>query len=335
MSRQVDVHSIQETARLLQGKVLRTPLVSAKALSIAHQAEIYLKLETLQETGSFKMRGATNSVLRLDPDDRASGVVCCSTGNHGRAVAYAARSNGIPATICLSRLVPTNKIRAIEALGAEVRIVGNTQDEAQLEVKRLVLENGLVEIPPFDHPDVISGQGTIGLEILEDLPDLETVLVPLSGGGLAAGIALAIKSANPSAKVIGIGMNRGAAMAESLKAGSPTSVPEFPSLADALGGGIGKENRWTFGLCRDLLDEIVLVSEPEIYRGMKTLFREEQIVAEGSAAVGVAALIGGRIKLKGPTVLIVSGRNVDMDRFTAIATGQPVQLGDLRVDGSE
>jgi len=264
---------------------------------------------------------------------RISGVVCASTGNHGRAVAHAARLLGIQATICLSALVPETKIRAIEALGAAVRRVGRSQDEAMAEVARIVAEEGMVEVPPFDDPAIIAGQGTIGLELMDDVPDLEAVVVPLSGGGLAGGIALAVKAINPSIRVIGVSMERGAAMHASVASGRPVEVEEMPSLADSLGGGIGADNRWTFALCRRLLDDIVLLSEAEIYRGMAHLLREERIVAEGAAAVGVAALLAGKIVLRGPTALIVSGRNVDIDQLITVATGQPVRLGGEAVSG--
>ena len=201
------------------------------------------------------------------------------------------------------------------------------------EVARIVAEEGMVEVPPFDDPAIIAGQGTIGLELMEDVPDLDTVVVPLSGGGLAGGIALAAKAINPSIRIIGVSMERGAAMHASVVSGRPVEVEEMPSLADSLGGGIGADNRWTFALCRRLLDDIVLLSEAEIYRGMAHLLREERTVAEGAAAVGVAALLAGKIVLRGPTALIVSGRNVDIDQLITVATGKPVRLGGEVVSG--
>src|SRR5205085_1408109 len=171
----------------------------------------------------------------------------------------------------------------------------------------------------------------IALEIIEDCPEVETILVPLSGGGLISGISLAAKALKPSVRVIGISMNRGAAMQASLAAGRPVEVEEVPSLADSLGGGIGTANRWTFDLCRRLLDDVVLVSEAEIYRGMAHLLRCDRIVAEGAAAVGTAALLAGRIALRGPTALIVSGSNVDMDQLIRVATGAPVRLDDEEI----
>jgi threonine dehydratase len=314
----------------------RTPVVRSEALSARLLHDILLKLETVQPTGAFKIRGAANALARRARELRISGVVCASTGNHGRAVAHAARQLGIQATICLSALVPETKVKAIEALGAGIRRIGRSQDEAMAEVARIVAEEGMIEVPPFDDPAIIAGQGTIGLELMEDLPALDTIVVPLSGGGLAGGIALAAKAIKPSLRVIGVSMARGAAMQASLASGRVVEVEETPSLADSLGGGIGGKdgaNRWTFDLCRRLLDDVVLVSEAEIYRGMAHLLREERVVAEGAAAVGIAALLSGKVAPRGPTALIVSGGNVDIDQLITVATGKPVRLGDEEICG--
>jgi threonine dehydratase len=233
----------------------------------------------------------------------------------------------------MSALVPKAKVDGIRALGAEVRIVGASQDEAMAESWRLRDAEGLVEISPFDDPRVIAGQGTIGLEMMEARPDLATILVPLSGGGLAAGVAVAAKAINPKVRVIGVTMDRGAAMAESLRAGHPVEVAEHVSLADSLGGGIGMENRLSFPLCRDLLDDVVLVTEEEIRDAMQVLYFEERMVAEGGAVVGLAAVLSGKVTVKGPTATIVTGRNLDMAVFTRIVTGQDVTLGDYILRG--
>lgn len=301
--------------RNLQGKVVRTPLVHSPHLSAIVQAPVYLKLESHQTTGSFKLRGATNAVAHLNAEEMQRGVVAASTGNHGRAIAYAAQERGMRAVICMSRLVPANKVDAIRALGAEVCINGNSQDDAQEEAQRLVRQDGLVMLPPFDHPHVIAGQGTIGLEIFEQLPDVNTVLVPLSGGGLFAGIALALKSANPTITTLGVTMENGCAMHTSLKAGHPVYVEEVETLADSLGGGIGLDNRYTFPMARDLSDNTLLVSEEWIARAVHHAYWEEREIVEGAGAVGIAALLAGLIKISstpGPIVLVVSGRNIDM-----------------------
>jgi len=300
----------------------RTPLVLATSLSDASR-DVRLKLETVQPIGAFKIRGAANALSRLSPDEAARGVVCASTGNHGRAVSYVAERLGIKAIVCMSDLVPANKRRAIEALGAEIRIVGKSQDAAQVEVDRLVAEDGMIEVPPFDHADVIAGQGTIGLELLEDWPGLDTVVVPLSGGGLIAGVALAVKTAAPDVRVVGVSMERGAAMKASLDAGHPVDVDEFPSLADSLGGGIGLDNRHTFALVRDLVDEVVLLSEDAIADAMRHLFLNEGLVTEGGAAVGAAVVRDGLAQSLGQRIaIVVSGRNVDMDVFQRVLAGE-------------
>ncbi|MCW5692923.1 MAG: hydroxyectoine utilization dehydratase EutB [Pseudolabrys sp.] len=305
----------------IDGRVLRTPLQPSPRLSAIAGVPVHLKLENRQTTGAFKLRGATNAILSLDAASRRRGVVTASTGNHGRALAHAAKAQGMRAVVCMSALVPTNKVEAIRALGAEVHIVGRSQDDAQAEVARLVERDGLAEVPPFDDLAVVAGQGTIGLEIVEDLPDVETVVIPLSGGGLAAGIAVAVKAARPQARIVGVSMARGAAMYESIKAGRPVAVEEVESLADSLGGGIGLDNRVTFELCRDLLTDTVLLSEDEIATGIRHAFTVEDEVVEGAGAVGIGALLAGKIRSKGPTALILSGRNIDPQAHARIVGG--------------
>lgn len=299
----VTLDQIRAAAARIRDHVAETPLLRDDALSARLGQPVLMKCEYRQPTGAFKLRGATNALLSLGP---ARGVVTASTGNHGRALAHAARALGLPATVCLSRLVPENKVAAVRDLGATVRITGDSQDDAMAEVARAVADQGLTEIPPFDHPAVVAGQGTIGLEI--GAPD--AVLVPLSGGGLAAGIAVAIKALSPMTRVIGVSMENGAAMAASLRAGHPVAVPEVATLADSLGGGIGLNNRVTFALCRALLDAVILVSEAEIAAAIRHLAAQGHVV-EGAAAVGHAALLSGKFVPQGPSVTILSGGNID------------------------
>lgn len=307
----VGLDRIAQAQDRIAGRIRRTPLALSPSLSASCGAPVHLKLESHQPTGSFKLRGATNAVLSLTDEARRRGLVTASTGNHGRALAHAAKAEGVRAVVCMSALVPANKVDAVRALGAEVRIVGRSQDDAQEEVERLVRVEGLTAIPPFDHADVIAGQGTIGLEIAQVCPETELVLVPLSGGGLAAGVAAAIKGRLPQARVIGISMERGAAMDASLRAGKPVLVEELETLADSLGGGIGLENRYTFATCRDLLDDVVLLSEEEIAEGIRHAFAAEGETVEGAGAVGIAALLAKKVDVRGPTVVVVSGRNID------------------------
>lgn len=324
----IQLADILAARRTIAGVAARTPMVP----SLAVEGELLLKLETAQPIGAFKLRGALNAVAAVPAG--AAGVTCCSTGNHGRGVAFAARAAGLRAVICMSELVPQAKVEGILALGAEVRIAGLSQDEAHAESRRLAREEGLVEISPFDDPLVIAGQGTIGLEMLEDRPDLAAILVPLSGGGLAAGVALAAKAIKPEIRVIGVTMERGAAMFASIRAGQPVEVVEMASLADSLGGGIGLDNRLTFPLCRDLLDDCVLVTEQEIYEAMQALYYEDRMVAEGASVVGIAAMRAGRLPaIDGPVATILTGRNVDMTTFTDVVAGRNVRLGTVEMIG--
>lgn len=301
--------------------VLRTSQVKSQALSEMAGHDVFLKREHHQITGAFKLRGATNAVLCLGAEERTRSVTAASTGNHGRALSHAAKAAGSRAVICMSKLVPQNKVRAIEALGAEARIVGNSQDEAQIEVDRLVRDEGMVEVPPFDKAEVIAGQGTIGLEIMEDAPDLDAVLVPLSGGGLIAGVALAVKTKNPATRVIGVSMERGAAMIASLSAGRPTEVEELETLADSLGGGLGPNNRYTFGMVSSFVDETLRVSERQIAEAIRFAYDEEGEVIEGAAAVGIAALMHEKFRLDGACCVLLSGKNIDMDVHRQLISG--------------
>jgi len=320
----VRLSDIRAARERIAGKIERTPTVLSHSLSERLGVPVHLKLEHRQTTGSFKLRGASNAVASLSAEEKARGVVASSTGNHGRALAHAAKLEGMRAVICMSRLVPGNKLDEIRRLGADVRIVGNSQDEAQQEVERLVAQEGLVMLPPFDHPDIIVGQGTLGLEIIEQVPDATLALVQLSGGGLASGIAAAIKGVSPRTKVIGVSMARGAAMKASLDAGRPVEVEELPTLADSLGGGIGLDNRLTFAMCRDLLDDVVLLSEDEIAAGIRHAYAQEREIVEGAGAVGIAALLAGKVKVNGPVVVLLSGRNIDMNTHRKIIGGDAI-----------
>ncbi|WP_448089440.1 hydroxyectoine utilization dehydratase EutB [Pseudomonas azerbaijanoccidentalis] len=317
----LQLNNIYLARQRIAALVRRTPMEHSPSLSQQLGVPVYLKLESRQITGSFKLRGASNAVAQLDAEQKARGVVAASTGNHGRALAYAASQLGVKATICLSHLVPGNKVQAIRDLGAQVRIVGQSQDDAQREAERIAHEQGATLLPPFDHPAIIAGQGTLGLEILEQQPDVSQVLIPLSGGGLFAGVALALKSANRQIVTHGISMQRGAAMHASLAAGHPLEVAELPTLADSLGGGIGLDNRYTFAMTRDTCDHLHLLSEASIANAIRHAYREERLVLEGAAAVGIAALLEGLIEPRGPVVVVISGRNVDVDQHLRVLNG--------------
>lgn len=322
----ITLEGIKAAHERIRDKIYPLRITESVGLSRHCGEEILLGHEYLQITGAFKLRGALNAVLQLDESDKRVGVTAVSTGNHGKGLAYAAKSANVPCVICMSRLVPKNKVEAIRSLGAEIKIIGKSQDEAEIEVNRLVREEGYVMLPPFEHPHIIEGQGTLGLEMLEQVPDIEAVLVQLSGGGLISGIAKAIKSQKPDVRIIGISMQRGAAMIESQRAGRPVEVEELSTLADSLGGGIGLDNQWTFDMVHELVDELIELSEEEIAEGIRHAYFDEQIIVEGAGAVGIAALLAGKIKPTGKTLALLSGKNIDMQLHQKIINRQDYVL---------
>lgn len=312
-----DIYTAREQIAPL---VRRTPLVSSLLLSEHVGASVYLKLESVQESGSFKIRGAANRMLSLTADEKKRGVITVSTGNHGRAVSYVAKRLGVKAVICLSEAVPDNKVEALRRLGAELEIYGKSYDEAAERCTALEKERGLTMIHPFDDPFIIAGQGTIGLELLEDLPEIDTAVVPLSGGGLMSGIALALKSTNPAIRTIGVTMDRAPVMYHSLRAGKVIEMPEEETIADSLVGGIGPVNRYTFRMCQKYVDDAILVSDEEIAEAMAFALKEHHLVVEGGGAVGIAALLHRRAKDLGKHIaVILSGSNVDIPLLLKIA----------------
>lgn len=321
---------IYQAEYLIRETIYQTPLIKSPWLSKFCGSEIFLKLEGLQVTGSFKIRGATNKMLSLKREEKKRGVIAVSSGNHGRAVAFVASKFNIPAIICLSETVPANKINAIRDLGAEVVIEGKTYDQATEVALQLQAERGLTMIHPFDDPFVIAGQGTIGLEIYKECPNIDSVIVPLSGGGLLGGIALALKSINPTIRTIGVSMDKGAAMVESLAAGKVVEIVEEPSLADALVGGLGPENHYTFNLNQQYVDRTVLVTEDEIAAGMTYALEKEYLVVEGGGAVGIAALLAKKVVGMGErVVLVISGSNVGLQSLMEVARGDYPYQGDI------
>ncbi len=316
---EITLRNIFRAQQLIRPIARKTPLIKSPVLTERAGASVYLKLETLQETGAFKIRGAANKLLNLGESERERGVVAVSTGNHGRAVAYVANQLGIRAAICLSERVPENKVEALRRLQAEVIIHGQSQDEALERALGLMEEQGLIMVDPFDDPLVIAGQGTIGLELLEELPEIDTVLVPLSGGGLISGIALALKTASPAIRVVGISMERAPVMYHSLQAGSPVQMPEEETLADSLQGGIGLDNQYTYRLVQEYVDDIILLSEEEIAGGMVFALTEHHIILEGGGAVGLAALLHQKIPKIGRNVAVIaSGGNIDLGMLLKI-----------------
>lgn len=301
--------------------VVRTPLVPAALLSERTGAHVSLKLEGVQPTGSFKVRGAASKIRSLPPAAAARGVVTASTGNHGRAVAHVARSSGVAATVCVSELVPPGKVRALRALGCDLVVAGRSQAEGLVTAGELVAERGMTLVHPFDDREVIAGQGTIGREIVEQEPEVTTIVVPLSGGGLISGVAVAAKALRPEVRVVGVSMQRAAVMAASLDRGGPVELDEEPTLADSLQGGIGLDNRFTFELTRALVDEIVLLTEQQIWDGMRFAFDHHRLLLEGGGAVGIAALLSARVAAQGQIVVVASGANAEDEQIAALARG--------------
>lgn len=315
--------------RRIDGVVVRTPVVPSTALRRHLGAEVLLKLEGVQETGSFKVRGAASVLLGLDADSARRGVVTASTGNHGRAVAHVAARTGVPVTVCVSVHVPVGKVAALHAAGCEVVVGGESQSDALRVADELVVERGLTLVHPFDDPLVIAGQGTVGRELLRQAPGLTHVLVPLSGGGLTAGVAVAIKAARPDVQVVGVSMERAAVMAASLAAGRPIELPEEPTLADSLQGGIGLTNTTTFPVLRALLDEVVLLSEQQVWDGMRFAFDHHRLVLEGGGAVGIGALLAGQpaVDRDACVAVIASGANAETAQVEALARGDRTPPG--------
>jgi threonine dehydratase len=313
MGKMPTLHDVYQAHVRIKPVIRRTPLVASLDLAAKTGAEqIHLKLESLQETGAFKVRGAANKILSLSETQRQKGVITFSTGNHGKAVAHVAGKLGIEAVVCLSENVAPSRVESIRKLGATVSVKGRSQDEAEKNYRDLAAAQGLVPVVPFDDPMIIAGQGTIALEILIRLPDTDILLVPLSGGGLLAGIAMAAKSINPDIRIIGLSLERSPAMLESLKAGKPVSVEEKPSIAESLLGGIGVDNQYTLSMIKTYVDDHLLISEAEIRAGMFYLFDVHRIIAEGAAALGVGAMLNNRIDVNGRRVVaVITGGSVD------------------------
>ncbi|WP_265446694.1 pyridoxal-phosphate dependent enzyme [Flexivirga meconopsidis] len=285
-----DLEAIRRAAARIAPDVRRTGLVASEHLSSRTGADVRLKLEIEQPTGSFKVRGAANTI-RAAMDRRAvPGLATASTGNHARAVSYLGARLGVPVVAFLAGGIPDDRARALEQLGAVVDRSSPDQAAAITAAAELADERGYEFVPPFDHPDVISGQGTIGLELGADLPDLDAVLVPVSGGGLIAGIGLALKAIAPRTQIVGVCAERADAMRRSLAAGYPVPVPEVDTIATSLLGDLGTDNHYTFRAAQQVVDEIVTVSEEELARAMQRLHSEDGLVVEGAAAATTAAL---------------------------------------------
>ena len=301
----------------MEGVVQRTPLLSAPALAERAGRPVLLKLENVQRTGSFKVRGAVARLAALTDTERAAGVVACSSGNHGRAVAWAAARAGVPATVYVPEWVDPVKLEGIRSAGAEAVLAGATFDEAEARAMDDARASGRVYVSAYDDPWVIAGQGTLGQELVDDVDGgMAAVLAPLSGGGLAGGIAVALRHrlGRRAPPVVGVSAERAAVLLASLRAGRPVDLPEQETVASALSGGIGPDNRFSFALVRDAVADHVVVTEREIEDAIAFCYNELALVVEGGGAVGVAALLAGRYRSDAaagvPLVVVVSGGNI-------------------------
>ena len=314
----LSLSDIQAARERIKDRVELTPCDYSEILSRLYDCHLYLKLENLQITGSFKPRGAFNKMLQLTAEQRAAGVVAASAGNHAQGVAYAARQLGIAATIVMPETTPLAKIRGTEELGASIVLHGSRYGEAYDKACELQQQHGYTFVHAFDDPHIIAGQGTIGLEILEQVPDADIIVVPIGGGGLISGIALVIKHIRPDIRLIGVQAERIPAMKTSLEAGH--IQPHHPANTIADGISIAKVGQHTFPLVQQYIDEVVTVNEEAIANAIMMLLEREKTLTEGAGAVGFAALSHGRIdNIKGKKVVIVlSGGNIDMTMLTVI-----------------
>jgi threonine dehydratase len=307
----VSLEALRAAAKDIDGIAVRTPLLELPSLSRQVGVPVSLKCEQLQPVGAFKIRGAYTAISRLPPESRARGVITYSSGNHGQAVAYAARLLGIPAVVVMPERAPAIKVEGVKRFGGEVVIAGNSSAVRYERASALAQERGLAMVPPYESLDVIAGQGTCGLEILEAMPEVETILVPVGGGGLIAGIAAAVGALKPTVRVVGVEPVGAAKLARALEAGRPVKLERTDSLADGLLPlAIGE---LPFAILSAVVQEAVQVTEEEIAAAVRYLFREAGLSVEPSGAVTTAVLLSGRARPTGPTVGILSGGNVDPD----------------------
>ena len=306
---------IQDAQKALKGIARKTPLDAAPKIG----ENIYIKAENLQLTGAFKLRGAYNKIRSLTKEEASHGVIACSAGNHAQGIALSATKLGIKSIICMPAGAPISKVEATKNYGAEVVLVPGVYDDAAREADRLAKEHGYTFAHPFNDPYVMAGQGTIGLEILEQLPEVDQVVCPIGGGGLISGIALAIKSLKPSCKVIGVQAATVPSMYESCKEGKIVTVPDGETLADGI--HVLTPGNMTFEMCQKYVDEIVTVTEDEIAAAILALVEGQKTVAEGAGATPVAACMFGKVDTSNKkTVCVVSGGNVDVTTLSRIIT---------------
>lgn len=333
----VTVDDVRAAAKLLEGVITRTPVVESRALSKLTGARVVLKCENLQRAGSFKVRGAYVRLARLSEEERARGVVAASAGNHAQGVALAAGMLGIDAMVFMPQDAALPKVAATRGYGADVRLVGASVDEALVAARVEAARSGRILVHPFDHVDVVVGQGTVALEILEQVPDVRTVLVPLGGGGLVAGIAEVLAEVAPQVRVVGVQASEAAAYPESLTAGQPRAALLRPTMADGI--AVGLPGQVPFAIVKDRGVEVRTVSEDQLSRALLAVLERNKLMIEPAGAAGVAALLAAAPgEFEGPVVAVLSGGNVDplvllrVVQHGLVAAGRYVQLKVRLVD---
>jgi threonine dehydratase len=305
----VTIDEVRAAEKRLASVLADTPVQRSRAVGEVAGGEVWLKCENLQRTGSFKLRGAYNRIARLSDAEKARGVVCASAGNHAQGVALAARMQGVRATVFMPVEAPLPKLIATQAYGAEVRSVGETFDESLDAALAFVEEQGGVFVHPFDHRDIIAGQGTLGLELVEQVPEAGTVLVCVGGGGLISGVAVALRALRPDIRIVGVQAAGAASFPASLEAGEPIAVPSCDTIADGI--AVKRPGELTLAHVRELVDDMVTVDDEEIAHAVVLLLERAKLVVEPSGAAGVAAILGGHVDLTFPAVAVLTGGNID------------------------
>lgn len=320
----INIAEIYKAAEVLREVARHPKLIGPTQLN--PNAEVYLKPENLQRTGSFKLRGAYYKISQLSDEERSRGVIACSAGNHAQGVALGAAHAGIKATICLPAGAPISKVEATKALGADVVMVPGVYDDAYARAIELQKEHGYTLVHPFDDPKVIAGQGTIGLEIIEEMPDVDAVIVPIGGGGLISGVAFAIKTLKPHVKVYGVQAEGAPSMAVSITDGKRQCLDRVSTIADGI--AVKEPGVNTFAMCSEYVDEVVTVSDDEVAAAILTLIEQQKLVAEGAGAVSVAAAMFGKVPIEGKKVVcLVSGGNIDVTSLNRVITRGLVKNG--------
>ena len=309
---------VLQAEALIRPHVRETPLERSAHLSAAGDCQVYLKLEHLQHTGSFKLRGAMNKVLSLSSQDLKKGIIAASTGNHGMAVSYAARKRGVTPTIYMKKGASPDKVSLIKSFGGKAEFYGENPVDAENRARGISQQTGQIFISPYNDPQVIAGQGTLGVEIHRQLDPVDVVFIAVGGGGLISGMASYLKSVNPGVKIVGCWPETSRVMCECIKAGRVIEYPEQPTISDSTAGGVEK-GAITLDLCSELIDDFVLVSEREILDAMRLILREERWIVEGAAGVAVAALLKHKSACAGKNVVaLLCGRNITVDKMNTV-----------------